>query len=80
MSEKKNVAVIGYGGMGGWHTRYILESDVVSLAGIYDIDETKKEKARANGIYAYSSLDEVLNDKEIDIKRWFARKRAITIC
>ena len=35
---KKNADVIGYGGMGGWHTRYMLESYVVYLLGIYDIN------------------------------------------
>ena len=34
--SKKNVVVIGYGGMGGWHTRFILENNVVNLLGIYD--------------------------------------------
>ena len=67
MSEKKNVAVIGYGGMGGWHTRYILESDVVSLAGIYDIDPKRVALAKEAGIYAYSSAEEIWNDKKVDI-------------
>ena len=42
---KKNFAVIGYGGQGGWHTRQILASDVAALTGIYDIDEKKAELA-----------------------------------
>ena len=36
MSEKKNCVIIGYGGMGGWHARHILEAGVVTLRGIYD--------------------------------------------
>ena len=47
---KKNFAVIGYGGQGGWHTRQILASDVAALTGIYDIDEKKAELAEKNGI------------------------------
>ena len=39
MCAKKGVAVVGYGGMGSWHTRHILNSDVVELKGIWDIDE-----------------------------------------
>ena len=42
---KKNFAVIGYGGQGGWHTRQILASDVAALTGIYDIDPKKAELA-----------------------------------
>ena len=34
--EKMKVAVIGYGGMGGWHTDHLLNSDVAELAGVYD--------------------------------------------
>ena len=64
---KHNLCVIGYGGMGGWHTRHALTSDVVNLKGIYDIDPKKSELAKSNGIYAYESLEEVLNDKEVDL-------------
>ena len=64
---KKKFAVIGYGGMGSWHVNHAQKSDVLDLAGIYDIDEKKTELARARGIYAYSSLDELLNDKSVEI-------------
>ena len=63
---KKNFAVIGYGGQGGWHTRQILASDVAALTGIYDIDEKKAELAEKNGIHAYSSYEEVLADAAVD--------------
>ncbi len=53
--------------MGGWHTRNALKSDVVNLAGIYDIDPKKAELARQNGIKAYESLDAVLADKDVDL-------------
>ena len=64
---KKKIAVIGFGGMGSWHVNHALKSDVLELAGIYDIDESKIEKAKGMGIYAYSSLDEVINDKSVDL-------------
>ena len=64
---KKKIAVIGFGGMGSWHVNHALKSDVLELTGIYDIDEAKCEKARNMGIYAYSSLDEVINDKNVDL-------------
>ena len=35
---KKNLVVVGYGGMGGgFHVKNALKSDVVNLLGIYDI-------------------------------------------
>lgn len=63
---KKNFAVIGYGGQGGWHTRQILAGDVAALTGIYDIDPKKAELAEKSGIYAYASYDEVLEDATVD--------------
>lgn len=68
MSEKKNLVVIGYGGMGGgFHCNHAQKSDVVHLAGIYDIDPAKRAKAEANGIKAYTTLEAVLDDKSIDL-------------
>lgn len=67
MSTKKRVAVIGYGGMGGWHTRYLIKSDVCDLAGIYDIKPERCELARENGIYVYESLDALLTDKSVEM-------------
>ena len=66
-TSKKRVAVVGYGGMGGWHTRYILESDTVELAGIWDIKEERRELAKERGIFVYDSLEAVLADESVDI-------------
>lgn len=64
---KKNLVVVGYGGMGQWHTQHALKSDVVNLAGVYDIDQAKNELAKTNGIFAYDSFDAVLADEKVDI-------------
>ena len=64
---KKNLVVIGYGGMGGWHVQHAQKSDVVNLLGIYDIDPKKTTLARERGIFAYDSLDEVLADERVDL-------------
>lgn len=65
--KKKNLVVIGYGGMGGWHVSHALESDVVHLKGIYDINPEKAALARSRGIFAYASREDVLNDPEVDM-------------
>ncbi|MBR5448759.1 MAG: Gfo/Idh/MocA family oxidoreductase, partial [Clostridia bacterium] len=64
---KKRIAVVGYGGQGAWHADHALKSDVVELAGIYDIREIRNEAARAKGIFVYSSLDAILADDTVDI-------------
>ena len=67
ITMKKKLVVIGYGGMGTWHTQHALKSDVVELAGIYDIKEEKCALARERGIFAYDSLEAVLNDPKVDL-------------
>lgn len=64
---KKNLVVIGYGGMGGWHVDHALKSDVVALKGVYDIKEDRNELARSRGIFAYDSFEQVLADKDVDL-------------
>lgn len=63
----KRVAVIGYGGQGAWHCGQILKSDVVSLAGIYDIKENRRNAAKENGIFVYASNEAIFADNTVDI-------------
>lgn len=68
MSKVVRVAVVGYGGMGGWHTKRLQEiPGVVELAGVYDIKPERNKVAEENGIHAYSSFEELLADKTIDV-------------
>ncbi len=67
MADKKKLVVVGYGGMGGWHVGFAQKSDVVELAGIYDIKEERRALASEKGIRAYNTLDDVLSDPEVDI-------------
>ncbi len=63
----KKLAIVGYGAMGGWHAEKALVSDAVNLIGIYDIDPERISLAKSQGIHAYASLAEVLEDKNVDI-------------
>ena len=64
---KKKTAVIGYGGQGSWHADHIMKSDVVSLAGIYDIRECRCDVARSKGIHVYASAEEIYNDPDVEL-------------
>ncbi len=64
--RKMRIAVVGYGGMGGWHTERLLKSDVAELAGIYDIRRERGELAESRGIRSYGSFRELLNDDSVD--------------
>ena len=64
---KKRIAVVGYGGQGAWHADHAMRSDVVELAGIYDIREVRNDAARERGIFVYDSLDAIIADETVDI-------------
>jgi predicted dehydrogenase len=64
---KRSIAIVGYGGQGAWHANWALKSDVITLAGIYDIAEKRMNAAKENGIRTYSSLEEILADENVDI-------------
>ena len=64
---KKRLAIVGYGGQGAWHANWACKSDVVELAGIYDIAEKRCIAAQENGIHVYSSREELLADPTVDI-------------
>ena len=65
--DKVKIAVVGYGGMGGWHTDRIREMDKFELKGIYDIDPARIELAKSKGINTYASFEDVLADDEVEI-------------
>lgn len=65
--NKKRCAVIGYGGQGAWHCSQILKSEVCTLAGTYDIKDTRRAAAEHNGIYVYPSNEAIFEDKTVDI-------------
>lgn len=65
--EKIKVAVVGYGGMGGWHTDRIREMDKFTLGGIWDIDPERIKVAQEKGIHTYASFEDVLQDPEVEL-------------
>lgn len=61
------LAVIGYGTMGGWHTKKVRKLEEVELAGIYDIKPERLALAKENGIFAYESMEALLADPTVDL-------------
>ncbi|MEE1199899.1 MAG: Gfo/Idh/MocA family oxidoreductase [Christensenellales bacterium] len=62
-----NWALIGYGGMGKWHTETVAQLDSFSISGIWDISEQRRALARENQLHVYSSLEALLADPAIDV-------------
>lgn len=64
----KKLAVIGYGGMGGWHCASIkAQIPELTVKGVFDIRTERVEAAKQDGYYVYDSVDAILADPEIDM-------------
>ena len=60
------IAIIGYGGMGGYHAKQLLSlPEEFRLAGVYDINPARIDAAEKDGIHGYRSLEEVFADPEV---------------
>ena len=62
-----NWALIGFGGMGGWHVDQLRTLQGVNIQGVYDIREERQAAAREKGLRAYRSLDELLSDASVEL-------------
>ncbi len=59
------MGIIGYGGMAHWHKEIIGQIEGLVLAGIWDIKEEARAKARQEGIYVFDSQEELLAQEDI---------------
>jgi len=64
-----NMAIIGMGGMAGWHFNNTKERiPQIKITGGYDVREEANTNAKENwGIHVYASAEEIYADKNIDI-------------
>ena len=68
MRENKVVyGLIGYGGMGRWHTEILSNVPEAVIGGIYDIKEEKREEAKEKGFFVYETEEAMLADPDIDV-------------
>lgn len=61
-----NFAIIGYGGMGSYHVQELMPSSFAKVVGIYDIAAAAQERASADGLHVYATLDELLTDDAVE--------------
>ena len=68
MKENKIVyGLIGFCGMGKWHTEILENVPEIELAGIYDIKEEKRKLAEEAGFHTYETEEAMLADESIDV-------------
>ena len=65
--KKTGIAIIGYGGMGGWHGRKIGTIEELNLCGVYDIKQERCDIAREKEIHVYESMEALLADENVEI-------------
>lgn len=61
------LAIVGFGGMAGWHKRTIADIEGLEIVGIWDIRKERRDLAEAEGLHVYASLEDLLADPESDI-------------
>jgi len=61
------LAIVGFGGMAGWHYDLIEGIDGLTVAGIWDIKEERREYAASRQIRVYESLEDLLADRSVDL-------------
>ncbi|MDD4850688.1 MAG: Gfo/Idh/MocA family oxidoreductase [Gemmiger sp.] len=62
------MAIIGYGGMGGWHHERLAKCfEKIKVTGMYDIRPESREKAAQKGLYVYATAEALLADPAVDV-------------
>ncbi len=64
---KHTLAMVGFGGMAGWHYDLIERIDNLTVAGIWDTKAERREYALSRQIHVYESLEDLLADKSVDL-------------
>lgn len=67
MKDKINAVVVGYGGMGGYHSNHLKKMEKFNFLGVYDIKKERLDLAKEQKIHTYDSLDAVLTDENVEL-------------
>lgn len=65
--EKVLAGIIGFGYMGNFHLRRCREIGDIQVVAAYDINEEKRENAKAEGLKAYDDLQAFLDHPDISL-------------
>ncbi len=61
------LAMVGFGGMAGWHYDLIEGMEDLEVAGIWDIKAERREYAASRQIHVYQDLEDLLADEAVDL-------------
>ena len=61
------MGIIGFGGMGSFHYKKLLQGQEIVCTGVWDIKPERRQYAESFGLHAYESLEDLLADESIEI-------------
>ena len=61
------LAIVGYGGIAGWHHALLQEIENIEIAGIWDVKAGRRTLAQAKGLHVYGSLEDLLADASVEL-------------
>lgn len=64
---RHNIAIVGFGGMAGWHFDLLQTMEELCITGIWDIRECRRQLAHAKGLHVYESLEDLLADERVEL-------------
>lgn len=64
---KHRLAIVGFGGMAGWHYDLIEGIEDLTVSGIWDIKKERRDYAASRQIPVYGSLEDLLADETVDL-------------
>lgn len=63
---KLKLGIIGFGGMGKWHSENATRVENVEIVCVCDIKEERIQEAKERGLKVYTDVEDVLNDREVN--------------
>jgi scyllo-inositol 2-dehydrogenase (NADP+) len=67
VNNNYGMAIVGLGGQGNWHREFVETVGGITVLGIHDIKESRRQFAREKNVHVYNGLEEILSDERVDI-------------
>ena len=61
------LGIIGFGGMGEYHTRIVANIENIRVAGVYDIVDDRMDAAKSKGFHIFDSMEQLITSSNVDL-------------
>ncbi|MFF2015879.1 Gfo/Idh/MocA family protein [Paenibacillus sp. NPDC058177] len=66
-ANKHSLVIVGFGGMGSYHSKLIKDNSRLEVTGTFDLLEDRRKASVEAGYTSYSSFDQVLADPSVEV-------------